>query len=103
MCRQAEERVLRFTPLHVSSALRSMSIRNHRLSDTNHNTLWKVRLRNENHSRVFQDLHQQSVFLCSLKRQANISKRRVVAGNIELIFQCHAYAVQGAFGLSGLL
>lgn len=71
-------------------------------SHTNHDTLWNVRLRNDDSTHFLQDLHDHRVFLGRGKGPAHVSQGRVNALDVELVFQRDWNSMQGPFKLSSL-
>lgn len=70
-------------------------------AQTNHDTLWKVCLRDDDSAHVLQDLHEHCVFLGRGEAPAHISQGRVNAFDIELVFQRDRDSMQGTLELSG--
>ena len=87
---QAPEGILGLAPLvsYQNSTLRSTR------HQTCHNTLRQVRLRNEDYARILENLDKIGILMRWLERSANVSKRRVISFDTELIFDGHRHAMQ---------
>lgn len=68
---------------------------------TYHDTLWEIRLRNDDRSKILQDLHNDRIFRSGVERTANVAQRCIMTFDIELIFDGEWDSVKGATNLFG--
>jgi hypothetical protein len=61
---------------------------------TYHDTLWKIRLCNDDRTHLLQQGYQNAVLYCWLERSSDITECAVISLNVELILESHRHPMQ---------
>ena len=95
MGREPKERIFRFTPLQRSQLI--VHILN--LQRTRHYALRKIRLSQKDNAGILKNFHEIRIVCGWFERSAYIPESSIISCNVELVFQCHWYAMEWPYGL----